>query len=138
MTETIRNQVRVAQTEIQEILQWLDWATEVANRIVSRLAELEAATEGGVTEGAIPEPSPEQGQMALMDGIVAYNVTDLQAAIDIAGRAFWKRYGKPPVWVALPRGIDPASLRLWTLRLADRPAPPGTIIVGGRTDSKEG
>jgi hypothetical protein len=35
-----------------------------------------------------------------------------------------------PTHVALPRGVDPASLKLWRLRLVDRPAPPGTVIVG--------
>lgn len=74
--------------------------------------------------------------MALMEGVVVTNVTDFQAAIDAAGRAFWKRYGKPPAWVALPRNVDPASLQLWTLRLGDRPAPPGTVIVGEETDSE--
>jgi hypothetical protein len=70
--------------------------------------------------------------MAIMDGVIAYSVTDFQAAIDAAGRTFWKRYDQPPAWVALPRGVDPASLKLWTLRVADDPAPPGTVVVGTR------
>lgn len=134
MTE-ISSQARAAQREIQEILQWLDWATEVAKRIEARLGEVETAAGQGEVGGPAPEASEVEGPMAFMDGIVAYNVTDFQAAIDAAGRAFWKRYGKAPVWVALPRGLDPASLKLWTLRLADRPAPPGTVIVGGETGS---
>jgi hypothetical protein len=73
--------------------------------------------------------------MSLLDGVIAYNVTDYQAAIDVAGRAFFKQQGKPPVWVALPSGVAPASLELWTLRLSDRPAPPGTVIVGGEIES---
>jgi hypothetical protein len=130
----ISTQVKAAQTEIQEILQWLDWTTEVANRIEARLAEIESTTVRGEPDQAVAEPSEPEGPMALMDGIVAYNVTDFQAALDTAGRAFWKRYGKPPVWVALPRGVDPASLKLWTLRVADRPTPAGIVVVGGVTE----
>jgi len=131
MTETIDTQVRAIRAEIQEILQWLDWATDVGARIETRLAQIETIAAQGKADHSPPEPSEGDGPMALMEGVVATNVTDFQAAIDAAGQAFWKRYGKPPVWVALPRNVDPASLKLWTLRLGDRPAPPGTVIVGG-------
>ncbi len=127
MVEEINAQVKAMRAEIQEILQWLDWTTEVAARIETRLGKIEALT--ARSETAHPE---EEGVLALLEGIIAYNVTeaDFQGAIDAAGRAFWKRYGKPPTHVALPRDVDPASLKLWMLRLADRPAPPGTVIVG--------
>lgn len=130
MPEIINSQLKAAQTEIQEILQWLDWAAEVANRIEGRLAEIEAAASQGATGESPPQPPKTEGPMALMEGIVAYNVTDFQAAVDSAGRTFYKRYGKPPTRVALPRSVDPGSLRLWTLRVVDRPAPAGTVIVG--------
>jgi hypothetical protein len=125
MVEEIDAQVKAIRAEIQEILQWLDWTTEVAARIETRLGKIEALT--AQSEAAQPE---EEGKLALLEGVIAYNVTDFQGAIDAAGRAFWKRYGKPPTHVALPRGVDPASLKLWMLRLGDRPAPPGTVIVG--------
>ncbi len=136
MVETVEAQVKAIRAEIQEILQWLDWTTEVATRIETRLEQIEALTaqsEAGKVVAARPE---EEGKLALLEGVIAYNVTDFQGAIDAAGRAFWKRYGKPPTHVALPRGIDPASLKLWKLRLANRPAPPGTVIVGGETGAR--
>lgn len=130
MTETLDTQVKAIRTEIQEILQWLDWATEVATRIETRLAQMEEVTSQVEADEVVAAQSEEKGELALLEGVIAYNVTDFQRAIDAAGRAFWKRYGKPPTHVALPRGIDPASLQLWMLRLVDRPAPPGTLIVG--------
>jgi hypothetical protein len=136
MAETIDAQVKAIRAEIQEILQWLDWTTEVAARIETRLEQIEALTaqsEAGKVDAAQPE---EEGKLALLEGVIAYNVTDFQGAIDAAGRAFWKRYGKPPTHVALPRGVDPASLKLWRLRLADRPAPPGTVIVGREASNR--
>jgi hypothetical protein len=135
MTETARAQAKAARREIQEISQWLDWATEVAGRIETRLTEIEAETSGEDLGQAPSQPTEAEGPMSFLDGVIAYNVTDYQAAIDGAGRAFWKQQGKPPVWVALPGGVDPASLELWTLRRSDRPAPPGTVIVGGEIAS---
>lgn len=135
MAEPIDAQVRAIRAEIQEIMQWLDWSTDVATRIETRLTKIETMAAQKEPDRPTSEQLEEGGPMALMEGVVVTNVTDFQAAIDAAGRAFWKRYGKPPAWVALPRNVDPASLKLWTLRLGDRPAPPGTVIVGEETDS---
>jgi hypothetical protein len=138
MTETINAQIRAIRAEIQEILKWLDWATEVATRIETRSEQVDAMVAQSEPE-ALVEERPEGGDaLALVEGVIAYNVTDFQAAVDAAGRAFWQRYGRPPTCVALPRGVDPASLKLWTLRLADPPAPPGTVIVGGDEESRGG
>lgn len=134
MAEPFDAQVRAIRAEIQEIMQWLDWSTDVATRIETRLTKIEAMAAQEGPDGPPSEQSEEGGPMALMEGVVVTNVTDFQAAIDAAGRAFWKRYGKPPAWVALPRNVDPTPLKLWTLRLGDRPAPPGTVIVGGETE----
>jgi hypothetical protein len=136
MVETIDAQVKAIRAEIQEILQWLDWTTEVAARIETRLEQIEALTAQSGTGKVVAAQPEEEGKLALLEGVIAYNVTDFQGAIDTAGRAFWKRYGKPPTHVALPRGIDPASLKLWMLRLVDRPAPPGTVIVGGEAGAR--
>lgn len=54
---------------------------------------------------------------------------DVQAAIVAAGRAYKQRYGRPGSHVALPRDVDPDSLKLYTLNLA-HPAGPGVVIVG--------
>jgi len=133
MTETIAPQLKAAQTELEEIRQWLDWATEVAARIEKRLAEVEAAQSEVAASGP---PVAMDGPMALMEGVVVYNVTDYQAAINLAGRAFWQRHGRAPTHVALPADAPTADLKLWTLRLDDRPAPPGCIVVGLPVESK--
>ena len=135
MTETADSQLKAAQTELEEIMQWLDWATEVAGRIRTRLADVEAARP---TPGEAPGTPPGQadGPMTLVEGVIVYNVTDFQAAINLAGRAFWQRYGRAPTHVALPREAPQAGLKLWTLRVDDRPAPSGCVIVGLPAESK--
>jgi hypothetical protein len=131
MTDTMNTHIKAIQAEIEQILQWLDWTTEVATRIETRLAQVEAIAARHEAGPGVATP-PEAGDaLALAEGVIAYNVTDFQEAIDAAGRAFWKRYARTPTHVALPRGVDPGSLKLWTLRLADRPAPSGTVIVSG-------
>ena len=129
MTETADSQLKAAQTELEEIMQWLDWATEVAGRIRTRLADVEAAqpTPG---EAATTPPAKADGPMTLVEGVIVYNVTDFQAAINLAGRAFFQRYGRAPTSVALPHEAPRDGLKLWTLRVDDRPAPPGCVIVG--------
>ncbi len=122
MTETADSQLRAAQTELEEIMQWLDWSTEVAGRIRTRLADVEAAQPA--------PPAKADGPMTLVEGVIVYNVTDFQAAINLAGRAFWQRYGKTPTSVALPQEAPRDGLKLWTLRVDDRPAPSGCVIVG--------
>ncbi len=129
MTETADSQLRAAQTELEEIMQWLDWATEVGGRIRTRLADVEAARPAPVEATATP-PAPADGPMTLVEGVIVYNVTDFQAAINLAGRAFWQRYGLAPTSVALPREVPRDGLKLWTLRVDDRPAPSGCVIVG--------
>ncbi len=124
MTETADSQLRAAQTELEEIMQWLDWSTEVAGRIRTRLADVEAA------HPAPAPPAPADGPMTLVEGVIVYNVTDFQAAINLAGKAFWQRYGRAPTSVALPREAPREGLKLWTLRVDDRPAPSGCVIVG--------
>jgi hypothetical protein len=110
MTETADSQLKAAQTELEEIMQWLDWATEAA--------------------ATSPAKADDPMTMALVEGVVVYNVTDFQAAINLAGRAFWQRYGKAPTSVALPLEAPRSGLKLWTLRVDDRLAPPGCVIVG--------
>jgi len=129
MTETADSQLRAAQTELEEIMQWLDWSTEVAGRIRTRLADVEAA-QPAPGEAAPPPPAQADGPMTLVEGVIVYNVTDFQAAINLAGRAFWQRYGRAPTSVALPHEAPRDGLKLWTLRVDDRPAPPGCVIVG--------
>src|SRR5512135_124160 len=117
MTETADSQLRAAQTELEEIMQWLDWATEVAGRIRTRLADV------GAAQPALAEATPPasaDGPMTLVEGVIVYNVTDFQAAINLAGRAFWQRYGRTPTSVALPREVPRDGLKLWTLRVDDR------------------
>jgi hypothetical protein len=123
MTETADSQLKAAQTELEEIMQWLDWATEVAGRIRTRLADIEAAATS-------PAKADDPMTVALVEGVIVYNVTDFQAAINLAGRAFWQRYGKAPTNVALPLEAPRSGLKLWTLRVDDRLAPPGCVIVG--------
>ncbi len=123
MTETADSQLKAAQTELEEIMQWLDWATEVAGRIRTRLADVEAAATS-------PVKADDPMTMALVEGVIVYNVTDFQAAINLAGRAFWQRYGRAPTSVALPLEAPRGGLKLWTLRVDDRPAPSGCVIVG--------
>ncbi len=125
MTESADSQLRAAQTELEEIMQWLDWATEVARRIRTRLADVEAAQSAPATP-----PAPADGPMTLVEGVIVYNVTDFQAAITLAGRAFWQRYGRAPTSVALPHEAPRDGLKLWTLRVDDWPAPSGCVIVG--------
>ena len=129
MTQTADSQLKAAQTELEEIMQWLDWSTEVAGRIRTRLADVGAAqpTSG---EAAPTPPAKADGPMTLVEGVIVYNVTDIQAAINLAGRAFWQRYGRAPTSVALPHEALRDGLKLWTLRVDDRPAPPGCVIVG--------
>jgi len=129
MTETADSQLRAAQTELEEIMQWLDWSTEVAGRIRTRLADVEAA-QPAPGEAAPPPPAKADSPMTLVEGVIVYNVTDFQAAINLAGRAFWQRYGRAPTSVALPHEAPRDGLKLWTLRVDDRPAPPGCVIVG--------
>ena len=129
MTETADSQLRAAQTELEEIMQWLDWSTEVAGRIRTRLADVQAA-QPAPGEAASPPPPKADGPMTLVEGVIVYNVTDFQAAINLAGRAFWQRYGRAPTSVALPHEAPRDGLKLWTLRVDDRPAPPGCVIVG--------
>ncbi len=129
MTETADSQLRAAQTELEEIMQWLDWATEVAGRIRTRLADVGAAQSAPVEATSTP-PAPADGPMTLVEGVIVYNVADFQAAINLAGRAFWQRYGRAPISVALPPEAPRDGLKLWTLRVDDRPAPSGCVIVG--------
>ncbi len=129
MTETADSQLKAAQTELEEIMQWLDWATEVAGRIRTRLADVGAAQPASAEAAATP-PVKANGPMTLVEGVIVYNVTDFQAAINLAGRAFWQRYGRAPTSVALPHEVPREGLKLWTLRVDDRPAPPGCVIVG--------
>jgi hypothetical protein len=129
MAQTADSQLKAAQTELEEIMQWLDWSTEVAGRIRTRLADVEAARPAPEEATATP-PGKADGPMILVEGVIVYNVTDFQAAINLAGRAFWQRYGRTPTSVALPREAPLAGLKLWTLRVDDRPAPPGCVIVG--------
>jgi hypothetical protein len=129
MTETADSQLKAAQTELEEIMQWLDWSTEVAGRIRARLADVEAA-QPAPGEAAATPPAKAGGPMTLVEGVIVYNVTDFQAAINLAGRAFWQRYGRAPTSVALPHEAPRDGLKLWTLRVDDRPAPPGCVIVG--------
>ena len=129
MTETADSQLKAAQTELEEIMQWLDWATEVAGRIRTRLAAVEAAQPASGEAAATP-PAKADGPMTLVEGVIVYNVTDVQAAINLAGRAFYQRYGRAPTSVALPCEAPRDGLKLWTLRVDDRPAPPGCVIVG--------
>ena len=129
MTETADSQLKAAQTELEEIMQWLDWATEVAGRIRTRLADVGAA-QPALEEAAATPPAQAGGPMTLVEGVIVYNVTDFQAAINLAGRAFWQRYGRAPTSVALPREAPRDGLKLWTLRVDDRPAPSGCVIVG--------
>ena len=129
MTETADSQLKAAQTELEEIMQWLDWATEVAGRIRTRLADVGAA-QPAPEEAAVTLPAKADGPMTLVEGVIVYNVTDFQAAINLAGRVFWQRYGKAPTSVALPQEAPRDGLKLWTLRVDDRPAPSGCVIVG--------
>jgi hypothetical protein len=133
MTQTADSQLKAAQTELEEIMQWLDWATEVAGRIRTRLADVGAAQpapgEAAPLSPATP-PAKADGPMTLAEGVIVYNVTDFQAAINLAGRAFWQRYGRAPTSVALPHEAPREGLKLWTLRVDDRPAPSGCVIVG--------
>ncbi len=129
MTETADSQLKAAQTELEEIMQWLDWATEVAGRIRTRLSAIEAAQPVSGEAAPMP-PATADGPMALVEGVIVYNVTDIQAAINLAGRAFYQRYGRAPTSVALPHTAPRDGLKLWTLRVDDRPAPPGCVIVG--------
>ena len=110
-------------------MQWLDLSTEVAGRIRTRLADVGAA-QPAPAEVAPTPPAPADGPMTLVEGVIVYNVTDFQAAINLAGRAFWQRYGQTPTSVALPREVPRDGLKLWTLRVDDRPAPSGCVIVG--------
>ncbi len=66
------------------------------------------------------------------EGVIVTNVTDYQAAVELAGREYRRRYHQPPAVVALPRSVDPAALKLWTLTISDKPAPPGTVMMFGR------
>lgn len=66
------------------------------------------------------------------EGVIVYYVTDYQAAIELGGKEFKKRYGKPPTHVALPPSVDPATLELWTLQLCNTPASKGTVQVLGQ------
>jgi hypothetical protein len=129
MTQTADSQLKAAQTELEEIMQWLDWATEVAGRIRTRLADVGAA-QPAPAEAAATLPAKADGPMTLVEGVIVYNVTDFQAAINLAGRAFWQRYGRAPTSVALPHEAPREGLKLWTLRVDDRPAPSGCVIVG--------
>ena len=66
------------------------------------------------------------------EGVIVYNVRDYQKAIEFGGDAYRKRYGKPPVYVALPSCVDPSKLQLWTLRVASHKASGGTVQLLGR------
>jgi hypothetical protein len=54
---------------------------------------------------------------------------DYQVALDEAGTAYHKRFGRRPTHVALPPGADPATVNVYTLDLGHH-AGPGMVIVG--------
>ena len=68
-------------------------------------------------------------------GIVAGNekqgvtLADIQAAVDAAGKSYRERFGLPPTHVALPPGLDPKGVQLYTLGLGCETGP-GMVIVG--------
>lgn len=63
------------------------------------------------------------------DGDIPPGAAALQKALDAAGDAYRKRFGRPPTHVALPPGADVSALKLYTLSLA-HPSQPGVVIVG--------
>jgi len=67
----------------------------------------------------------------MSQGIIVYRVTDYQAAIELGGAAYQERHGKPPVRVALPSCVEPDTLELWTLEVADHRASAGTVQLLG-------
>lgn len=70
--------------------------------------------------------------MTNAEGVIIYFVTDYQAAVELGGQAYRKRYGKPPVYVALPSCVDPTTLELWTLQVCNTPASKGTVQILGQ------
>ncbi len=72
----------------------------------------------GVCKGIVAS-DPKQGVCA----------ADVQAAIDAAGAQYRKLYGVAPIHVALPVGLTPQSLKLYTLNLGVETGP-CMVIVG--------
>ncbi len=56
-------------------------------------------------------------------------LADVQATIDAAGAKYHKLFGLPPTHVALPIGITPQGLKLYTMNLGVETGP-GMVIVG--------
>jgi len=68
----------------------------------------------------------------MTEGVIVYRVTDYQKAVELGGEAYYRRYGKPPTYVALPSCVDPATLKLWTLQLSNHKASTGTVQLLGK------
>jgi hypothetical protein len=66
------------------------------------------------------------------EGVIVYRVANYQKAIEFGGQAYRIRYGKPPMYVALPSCVEPSALDLWTLKLADHRASAGTVQLLGQ------